>query len=145
MARYSVGVVGVTAATGAAYATVHTASTERAFIREIGFFNTTAVASRVAIGRKNNTPVATTSVLGQAEDPADAVAVTNVDTAWSTAPTAPANFLRRTSLAAAIGAGVIWTWPVGKELVIPVSEWLIIWNDGAATAAANVLYVVWEE
>lgn len=145
MARYSVSVVTPAAANGAAYATIHTASTARARIQEIHAYTTAATASRVAIGRKNNTPVATTSVLGQAEDPADAAAVTNVDTAWSTAPTTPAQFLRRASLVASIGAGFVWTWPIGKELIIPVSEWLIVWNDGAAAGSALALTVVWEE
>jgi len=145
MPRYAVSVVTPAAAAGAAYATVHTAAGARARIQEIHAFTTAATASRIAIGRKNNTPVATTSVLGQAEDPADVAAVTNVDTAWSTAPTLPAQFLRRGSLVAAIGAGVMWTWPFGKELVIPVSDWLIIWNDGAAAGSALALTVVWDE
>jgi hypothetical protein len=145
MAKYSVGVVTPAAASAAAYATIHTAAGDRARILEIGAFTTAATASRIALGRKNNTPVATTSVLGQAEDPADTAAVTNVDTAWSTAPTAPANFLRRASLAAVIGAGVVWTWPVGKELIIPVSDWLIIWNDGASAGSALAFYAVWDE
>lgn len=145
MARYSVSVITPAAASGAAYATLHTAATARARIQEIGYYTTAATASRVAIGRKNNTPVATTSVLGQAEDPADAAAVTNLDTAWSTAPTTPAQFLRRGSLVASIGAGTIWSWPIGKELVIPVSDWLVIWNDGAGAGSALALYVVWEE
>lgn len=144
MAQYEVSVVTPAAASGAAYATIHTASTERAFISQIHCWTTAATASRVAIGRKNNTPVATTSVLGQAVDPADAAAVTNVDTAWSTAPTAPATFLRRASLAASIGAAVLWPWQ-SPGLVIPVSDWLIIWNDGAAAGSALALTVVWNE
>lgn len=143
MALYSVGVVTPAAGAGAAYATLHT-GTRVARIREIGAFCTAATASRVAIGRKNNTPVATTSVLGQAEDPADAAALANLDTAWSTAPTAPAQFLRRASLAGSVGAGIIWTWPE-RPLVIAASEWLIIWNDGAAAGSALALYVRWGE
>lgn len=144
MALYSVGVVTPAAASAAAYGTIHTASGARALILEIGVFCTAATASRIALGRKNNTPVASTSVLGQAEDPADGAAVTNVDTAWSTAPTAPAQFLRRASLAGSVGAGCVWTWPV-RPLVIPVSEWLILWNDGAAAGSALAWYVRWEE
>jgi hypothetical protein len=143
--RYSVGVNTPAAAAGAAYATIHTAAGARARIQEIHAFTQAATASRIAVGRKNNTPVASTSVLGQAEDPADAAAVTNVDTAWSTAPTAPANFLRRGSLANLIGAGVMWVWTPGKELIIPVSDWLIIWNDGAAAGSILSLTIVWEE
>jgi hypothetical protein len=39
----------------------------------------------------------------------------------------------------------MWTWPIGKELRIPVSDWLIVWNDGAGAGSACVLTVVWEE
>lgn len=144
-ARYSVSAVTPAAANGAAYATIHTGASDRCYIQEIQIFTTAATTSRLALGRKNNTPVATTSVLGQAEDPADSAATVNLDTAWSTAPTAPANFLRRTSLIAAIGAGVIWTWPIGKELRIPVSDWLVLWNDGPSAGSALAVTVVWEE
>jgi|SRR5262245_9270749 len=145
MARYAVSVVTPAAASGAAYATLHTGASERCRIQEIHCYTTAATASRIALGRKNNTPVATTSVLGQAEDPADAAATVNLDSAWSTAPTTPAQFLRRASLVASIGAGFVWTWPIGKELVIPLSDWLVIWNDGAAAGSALALTVVWEE
>jgi hypothetical protein len=53
--------------------------------------------------------------------------------AWGTAPTAPTNFLRRVTLPATIGAGIIWTFPRG--LVIPVSSSIVIWNIGTNSVA----------
>lgn len=146
MARYSAGVVTPAAAAGAAYATIHTGAGARCRIQELGIFAQAATATRVAIGRPTNTPVANASVLGQAEDPADAASTVNVDTGWSTAPTMPTIPLRRGEVAAAIGAAFIWSWSPGKELIIPVSSWLVIWNDHATLAgSACSLYIVWEE
>lgn len=145
MASYSVGVVTPAASAGAAYATIHTAATDRCKILEIGAFCNAATSSSIGIVRASNTPVATTSTLGQAEDPAEAAATVNVDTAWTTAPTVGANFLRRFVSQAAIGSGVIWTWPSDKPLVLNVSTWLVVWNYGGLAGSALSLYVKFDE
>lgn len=49
---------------------------------------------------------------------------TVVALSWATAPTAPTNFLRRISLAAAIGAGTIWTFPRGRTVLKTVTDTL---------------------
>lgn len=144
--RFELGIRGIAAAAGAAYATVHTGSAQRARIREIGFFVSAATLTPVGLGRPANTPVATTSVLGLVVDPADPTASTiNIDTAWSTAPTAPTNFLRRAQVPATAGAGLIWSWPADQPLVIPASAWLVFWNFSASAGAAPDIYVVYEE
>ncbi len=142
---YEVGVRGIAAATGAAYATLHTGAGQRAKIREIGIALSAATLSSIGLGRPANTPVATTSALGQALDPNDVAATVNADTVWSTAPTAPSVFVRRFVLPAVAGAGLIWTFPADAPLVLNVSSWLVLWNFGASTAAAPDLYVKWEE
>jgi hypothetical protein len=144
MARYSAAVTTPAAAAGAAFATIHSVATDRPRILEIGAFCNAATASSLQLIRPNNTPVASTSVLGQAEDPADPAATANVDTAWSTAPTIGSNIpLRRALLPATAGAGVIWVFQNG--LFIPVSSWLVLWNYGAGAGSALSLYVVWDE
>jgi hypothetical protein len=147
VAIYENGAVSVAAAAGAGYCTIHSASTRTSRLLEIGISEDTSVAagSAIGLGRPANTPVATTSVLGQARDPLMGASVTNVDTAWSTAPTAPTAFLRRIRLPAAIGAGVIWTWSPEDPLGLAVSSWLVLWNYGAAAGAALPLYFVWDE
>jgi hypothetical protein len=145
MATYSLGVVTPAAAAGAAYASIHTASTDRAKVLELGAFCNAATASSIGIIRSSNTPVATTSALGQAEDPNDPAATVNIDTAWSTAPTIGSNFLRRFVSAASIGSGVIWTWPKDAPLIIQVSTWLVVWNYGAGAGSALSLYVKYDE
>lgn len=141
MATYSLGVVTPAAASGAAYATIHTGAGLRCKILELGAFVNAATASSVGLIRPSNTPVASTSVLGLAEDPADPASTVNVDTAWSTAPTVGTAFLRRFVAAATIGSGVIWTWPADKPLVIPVSSYLVVWNYGVGAGSALSLYV----
>jgi hypothetical protein len=146
MARYEAGFVTPAAAAGAAYATIHTAASQRARIREIGLFCNAATASSIQLIRPANTPVATTSVLGQALDPGDPASVTNCDTAWSTAPTISANVpLRKITLPATIGAGVIWSWLPDQPLVINVSSWLVLWNFGAGAGSVLNGYIAWDE
>ena len=144
MPWYEVGVLTTAAATATPHMSLHAAATgSRPRIYEIGFFNNAATASSVGLGRPANSPTATTSVLGQAEDPADSAALTNMDTAWSTAPTAPTNYFKRIVLPATIGAGIIWTFP--KGIVLANSAYLTLFNFGAGTASALNVYMVWEE
>jgi hypothetical protein len=105
-----------------------------------------ATASTFGLGRPAAIGVTPTSpVLGQADDPADVVAVGATAVAWGTAPTTPTSsiYLRRIGLPAAIGSGFIWTWPEGPGLVIPVAASLAIYN--LATNGVADIYVIWEE
>jgi hypothetical protein len=142
---YSLGFSSVAAAAGAAYCTLHTGANLRSRIQEIGLFVNAATASSVGLIRPSNTPVATTSVLGLAEEPADPASTINIDTAWSTAPTIGTSFLRKIGIPATIGNGIIWSWPVGGELIVPVSAWLVLWNFGAGAGSVLNGYVKWIE
>ena len=142
---YEVGVKGIAAASGATYATIHTGANNNIALRELGIFVSAATATVIGLIRPSNSPVATTSTLGQAQDPAVAASNTNMDTAWSTAPTVGSAYLRQSELPATIGAGLIWTWWNGDGLIIPVSSYLVIWNPGASAGAAPYIYAVWEE
>lgn len=145
MAVYTLGFSSVAAAAGAAYATIHTPAGTRARILEIGLACNAATASPVGLIRPSNTPVATTSQLGQAEDPADGVSVTNIDTAWSTAPTVGTLFLRKFGLPATIGAGLIWAWSDASPLVLNASTYLVLWNFGGAAGSVLNGYMKWRE
>lgn len=115
-------------------------------IRELGIFLNAATASIFGLGRPAAIGVTPTSpVVGQAEDPADAAAVGATALAWGTKPTTPTSsiYLRRIGLPAAIGAGIIWTWPDGPGLIVPINSSIVIYNL-ASNAAANV-YARWEE
>jgi hypothetical protein len=98
-----------------------------------------ATASTYGLGRASNTPVQTTPVLLQAENPADPAFKSGSAVAWGTAPNVPGNFLRRVSLPATIGSGIIWTFPRG--LIIAAGADMLLWNLTANSASTNVTWV----
>lgn len=59
--------------------------------------------------------------------------------AWGTAPTIPAQFLRRKNVDGIIGAGVIWVFPGGLG-VAPGAE-MVVWNLATNTASLDVTVV----
>ena len=131
--KYSLGVRTVDGTTGAAAWEIRTAATPgRARIIELGFFLAAATATTIGLGRPAAIGITpTTPVDFLPEDPNDVIAsgVVQSSLAWGTGPTIPTAFLRRISLPATIGTGVIWTFPEG--LVIPVSSSVILWNLAA--------------
>lgn len=134
------------ATTGATYCTLHTGANLRCYITEIGWAINAATATPVGLIRPANSPVASTSQLGQADDPQSVASTVNLDTTWSTAPTIGANvYLRRFQLAASAGAGFIWSWSENAPLVIPVASYLVLWNFGGSTGSASDVYVRWFE
>lgn len=119
---------------------IRTTATDRPRIMEIGITINAATASVFGLGRPAAIGVTpTTPVTFLAEDPGDAAATVTAALAWATGPTVPANFFRRISLPATVGAGVIWTFP--KGLLIPVSSSLILWNI-TANSVADVYAVI---
>lgn len=143
MADYEVTATTAAAAASAAYATLHTGASVPAKIWEIGFWTNAGTASAVSLVRASNTPVATTSNLGQKLDAASPASTVNLDTAWSTAPTTATPYLRSVSLPATAGSGVIWVFQ--RPLILAVSTWLVFWNFGAGAGAACSLYCSWSE
>jgi len=59
--------------------------------------------------------------------------------AWATPPTVPANFLRRISLPATVGAGIIFTFPRGIFKLKATTT--VLWNI-SATSVIDVWVVV---
>lgn len=146
MPRYSLAIDTVAATTAHAFGTIHTGANLVASIVEMGFFTHTNPVNTFnpRLGIPANTPVATTSTLGLAEDPSKPVSTVNMDTAWSTAPTAPAAFYRGfvQATGGGTGTGIIWTFPNG--LIIPVSSWLCLWNTPNSGVVMG-WYAVWDE
>jgi hypothetical protein len=130
---YSLGVRTVDGTIAAPNWEIRTGATPgRAKLLEIGFFLVAATASQLGLGRPaaiGTVPTAPVNFLP--EDPNDVIAagVLQSAVAWGGAPTVPAAFLRRISLPATIGTGVIWTFP--KGITISVSNALVLWNIGA--------------
>lgn len=111
-------------------------------IMEIGINLGINTASTYSLGRSGNVPTQSTPTLLQAEDPAAVACASGCATTWSVAPTVPAQFLRRVDLPAAIGAGVIWTFPRGLKLA--VSTAMLIWNSATNANDCNVWWVISE-
>lgn len=150
MAKYELGVRTPAAAIGAPYASIIPAAGQRMRIVELGVsVASAATSSSVGLLRTLTVGTATTSQIAAAADPADSVAVGAVATAWSTAPTIAATpvYLRRFTSAAAIGPVMIWSWPLDAPLVATngATTSLVLWNFGAAVAAALDVYLVWLE
>lgn len=97
----------------------------------VGLFRTTAVGT------------ATTSGVGQAVDPADAVSITNVDTAWSVNPTPATNALRNR------GNGPNnydqwWVhWHEQDGLVIPASGSIVFWRISNPASVMSATFGTW--
>ena len=128
----SLGIRTTSGTAGAAAWEIRTGATPgRAKLLEIGFFLAAATGSTYGLGRPAAIGITPTSPVNfLPEDPNDVIAsgVVQAARAFVTGPTVPTAFLRRISLPATIGAGVIWTFP--KGITIPVSSGLVLWNIG---------------
>jgi len=78
---------------------------------------------------------------GQPENMLFPISLTQVGTSWSTQPTIPNTFTRIISLPATVGAGVVWTFPRGVEVVASNSY---CWYNISPTCNAEIWYC-WDE
>jgi hypothetical protein len=122
------------------------AATNKPKIMELGLSNNAATASVFGLGHPQAigiTPTSPQTFLSE-EDGNGATGLTTAAVAWNTGPTVPANFFRRVSLPATIGAGVIWTFPRGLQLATSgVTSTLVLWV--AATASVVDAWCVADE
>jgi hypothetical protein len=108
---------------------------------EIGCSVVTATVSGIGLGLAANTPVASTTTLGETQE--NVAAVGGIGTVWSTAPTAPTKFKRRFLIPATIGLGFIWRFDAPGILV--TDQKLTVWNFHTGAGGALDLYAVWDE
>lgn len=102
-----------------------------------------ATASVFGFGRPGATGITPTSPQTVLAEDGGNTAAGNTTTAlaWGTAPTVPANFFRRVSLPATIGAGIIWTFPRGINVLKTLST--VLWNpSGGSNSVADAWCVV---
>ena len=139
LGQLGLGTTGVTAWTLLTFATPG-----RVRLLELGAFNNAGTASIYGFGRPAAVGITpTTPVDFLPQDPTDALAASSLQgvvAGWGTGPTVPTNFLRRWATGAAVGSGIILTWPRG--LVCSISGNLVIWNT--ATNSAPNVYAVCE-
>src|SRR5208337_2737131 len=102
-------------------------------LMELGFTLVTATASAFGFGRPaaiGITPTSPITVLTEDGNNASTF-VTTTALAWGTGPTVPANFDRRISLQASIGAGIVWTWPRGFTVTKALTS--VLWNPSGGS------------
>jgi hypothetical protein len=120
------------AGSGVASLEIRAGASNRPRLLELGIMLNAATQSPIGLGRPQAigiTPTSPVTVL--AEDPAESAGLTQTALAWGTGPTVPLNFFRRVNIAAAIGAGLILTFPRG--LVIAAGNSLVNWNIAAVS------------
>lgn len=93
-------------------------------VLELGFTIPAATAAVFGYGKPaaaGVTPATESTVQGE-DSGNTTVGNTVVALSWGTSPTAPANYLRRVSLTASIGAGTILTFPRGRTVLKTVTD-----------------------
>lgn len=146
--RYEAAVrVAAAPAIAAVYLELRNPAGRRIQIEEIGIFLNAATATGVGLIRATVQGTGGTATLGQAEDPSQSAAGASlVGSAYTAAPTIGTTYLRRAMLPAAIGAGIIWTWPSSDRLILAASTSMCVANISAAAGAATIdAYAVWIE
>lgn len=112
-------------------------ATNKPALMEWGYFNGAATACVVGLGRSANTPTLTGGVAFLAEEFNAPTGLTQGAVAFGTAPTVPTQFFRRFSLAALIGAAVVYTFPNGIWLP-PGGQAMVAWNITACSAVVDI-------
>lgn len=146
--RYEAAIrVAAAPAVNGVYAELRNTAARRLQVEEIGVFLGAATATGAGLARATVQGTGGTATLGQAEDPNQANAGASLVAPAYTVAAAPATaFLRRAIIGAAIGGGIIWTWPSSDRLIVPPSGSLVLTNIAAAIGAAVIdAYVVWVE
>lgn len=144
MAIYSLAQRTTVTTIGAASHAFLAPSTNKPALMEWGYFNGAATACVVGLGRSANTPTLTGGVTFLPEMEASTPAgLTQGAAAFGTAPTVPTQFFRRFSLAALVGAAVVYTFPQGIWLP-PAGQAMVAWNITANSAVVDIHAVVSE-
>jgi len=151
MARYSgqFSIAGVNAA-DAVLANIKTASTDRAFLRQLFVAIEVAPTAAPAFGLKRMNAVGTGTITLASlfsHDAADGTAATGLETAWATTrPTVTGGSPRRGFVPLAVGNGFLFDFR-DAPLVIPVSAGLCVVNLIASGATVGTFggYAEWDE
>lgn len=127
-----------------------TAASDRAILREVGFFIEVASTNAPQYGLKRMNAVGTgaiTVTTAALSDTGDGAASAGLETAWATTrPTVTGGSFRRAMVANAIGNGVIFDF-TNRGILVPVSAGVcgVMLNASGATTGTHGGYVVWEE
>jgi hypothetical protein len=107
------------AATATPIVALRAPATERMALRELGITLQQATSTRLGLVRATVVSATPTgNFAGQNKQPGAPASGSTLVTGWTTIPTAGGTPLRRVTLPAAIGAGVVWTWPADDPLIV---------------------------
>lgn len=139
--RYGAGIVSAAvAATGGGIMAEIVAGSTRYAIRSIEVTWATGTTGTIGIGRPGNTPAGGTSTAMPALDVSDTTGTpATLTSGWTTAPTVPSTFIKRTSIAASLGSGVIWNFEPSLLIVGRASraEGLLLWVISLPSATST--------
>ena len=111
-------------------------------ILEIGITQFAALAGTYGLGRPAVAGVGPRLGFAlQSEDPTGPATLTTAYLDWSVPPTVPAVFIRRATLVAALGTGIIWAFPTGLRMGAATT--MVIW--GIASCPACDMWVMVDE
>ena len=139
--RYEASVrIAAAPATGAVYVELRNTSARRLLVEEVSVFLGAATATGAGLIRATAQGVGgASSTLGQSEDPNAPIGAASVfASAFTTAPTVGTAYMKRAIVGAAIGAGIIWTWPQSDRLIVPPSGSIVLVNLAAAAGSAVI-------
>jgi hypothetical protein len=145
MARYTVSAVTTAGSTTLPIISLYGGTTVRPRLRELGVFNTTATAVSLKLVRVTTTGTQGTALTEMPLVPEDPAALATAFNTHSAGPTITTGDLYRWSLGAAIGSGVVLTFP-DTGIVIPATA-----NNGLAvvvstgTGQACDAWLTWDE
>lgn len=131
MSRYTVSAVTTAGSTTLPIISLYGGTTVRPRLAELHLFNTTATSVFLKLVRVTTTGTQGTALTEMPMVPEDPAAIATAFNTHSVAPTITTGDLWRGSLGAAIGSGVILTFP-GQGLVIPATA-----NAGLAVVVAT--------
>jgi len=114
------------------------------FVREIGVFNTTAVACAFRIARLTAAGTPGTALGEVSYETTDAAPDMTAFNSWSADATISADSFRRAQLGAAVGSGVIWTFG-SRGLHIPAGTANGIGIVPIGTGQVVEFYIDWME
>lgn len=145
MARYTVATVTTAGSSTLPIASLYGGTTVRPRIREIHVFNTTTTAVGLRVVRLTTTGTQGTTLTEMPMIPEDPAAIATGFATHSVAPTITTGDLWRGSVGAAIGSGIIITFPDPGGLVIPATA-----NNGigvvpTTTGQALDVTIIWDE
>lgn len=144
MARFAASGKTLATAANSNIFSIRSSAGQRARILEIHLFAEAATAwVSPALFLTTVVDTVGTAVAGQKEDSGSGSPAVTVQTI-PTGGTLAAVAVRRASIPAVIGSGVLWLWPASDPLMVPLSLSAMLRNDGVIGPAITWT-VVWDE